>query len=173
MKRSDNMLQIYCGEGKGKTTASLGLALRMAGAGMKVAFVQFMKGGDTAELSSLEKLDKIDVMRCDRDYGFFSTLSESDKSELTSCHNSLLEKSFSGSYDAVILDEFNFAYGHSLMNCVRAEELILGGKDSREVVITGRQPAQVFVDAADYISEIKCVRHPYQKGVTARKGIEY
>ena len=81
------MLQIYCGEGKGKTTASLGLALRMAGAGMKVAFVQFMKGGDTAELNSLAKIENIDVMRCDRDYGFFNTLSDSDKAELAACHN--------------------------------------------------------------------------------------
>ena len=167
------MLQIYCGEGKGKTTASLGLALRMAGAGMKVAFVQFMKGGDTAELNSLAKIDEIDVMRCDRDYGFFNTLSESDKAELSACHNGLLEKAFSGSYDAVILDEFNFAYGHALMDCGRAEKLISESAEKIEVVITGRNPAQVFVDAADYISEIQCVRHPYQKGVTARKGIEY
>ena len=167
------MLQIYCGEGKGKTTASLGLALRMAGAGMKVAFVQFMKGGDTAELKSLAKIDEITVMRCDRDYGFFNTLSESDKKELTECHNGLLGNAFSGSYDAVILDEFNFAYGHKLMDCGKAEELILGAAKDIEVVITGRQPAQVFVDAADYISEIQCVRHPYLKGVTARKGIEY
>ena len=167
------MLQIYCGEGKGKTTASLGLALRMAGAGMKVAFVQFMKGGETAELNSLAKIENIDVMRCDRDYGFFNTLSDSDKAELAACHNGLLEKAFSGNYDAVILDEFNFAYGHSLMDCARAEELILGSAKSIEVVITGRNPAQPFVDAADYISEIQCVRHPYQKGITARKGIEY
>ena len=167
------MLQIYCGDGKGKTTASLGLALRMAGAGMKVAFVQFMKGGDTAELSSLAFIPGITVMRCDRDYGFFNTLSDADKAELTACHNALLERAFSGSYDAVILDELNFAYGHSLMDCKKADELILGFKSDIEVVITGRSPADVFVDAADYISEIRCIRHPYKNGVTARKGIEY
>lgn len=167
------MLQIYCGDGKGKTTASVGLTVRMAGAGMKVAFVQFMKGGDTAELSSLERIPGIEIMRCDRDYGFFSTLSDSDISELTACHNKLLERAFSGGFDAVILDELNFAYGHSLMDCARAEKLILGSIDSIEIVITGRDPDKVFVDAADYISEIKCVRHPYQQGITARKGIEY
>ena len=167
------MLQIYCGDGKGKTTASVGLAVRMAGAGMKVAFVQFMKGGETAELASLQKIDNIDVMRCDRDYGFFNTLSERDKKELADCHNELLDRAFSGNYDGIILDELNFAYGHGLMDCKKAEELILGKDDVAEVVITGRQPAQVFLDAADYISEIKCVRHPYQKGITARKGIEF
>ncbi|MBO6301808.1 MAG: cob(I)yrinic acid a,c-diamide adenosyltransferase [Ruminiclostridium sp.] len=167
------MLQIYCGEGKGKTTASVGLAVRMAGAGRKVAFVQFMKGGYTSELSSLEKISGIDIMRCDRDYGFFNTLSDTDKAELTACHNALLEMAFSGGYNGVILDELNFAFGHSLMDCERAEKLILEAKDSIEVVITGRSPAEVFVEAADYISEIKCVRHPYQKGVSAREGIEY
>lgn len=167
------MLQIYCGEGKGKTTASVGLAVRMSGAGKKVAFVQFMKGGYTSELSSLEKISGIDIMRCDRDYGFFNTLSETDKAELTACHNALLERAFSGGYDGVILDELNFAFGHALMDCERAEKLILEAKDSIEVVITGRSPAEVFVEAADYISEIKCVRHPYQKGIFAREGIEY
>ena len=140
---------------------------------MKVAFVQFMKGGDTAELESLKSVDGIDVMRCDRNYGFFNTLSDSDKAELTDCHNSLLERAFSGKYDAVILDELNFAYGHKLMDCGRAERLILDNAGKREIAITGREPAQVFVDAADYISEIKCVRHPYQKGISARRGIEY
>ncbi|MBP5605226.1 MAG: cob(I)yrinic acid a,c-diamide adenosyltransferase [Ruminiclostridium sp.] len=167
------MLQIYCGEGKGKTTASLGLAIRMAGAGMKVAFVQFMKGGDTAELSVLARIPEITVMRCDRNYGFFNTLSEDDKTELTACHNDLLERAFSGGFDSVILDEFNFAYGHNLMDCGKAEKLILGAASSIEVVITGRGPADIFADSADYISEIKCVKHPFTKGVNARKGIEY
>ena len=167
------MLQIYCGDGKGKTTASLGLALRMAGAGMNVAFVQFMKGGDTSELASLALIDRITVMRCDRDYGFFNTLSDNDKKELTDCHNSLLDRAFSSGFDAVILDEFNFAYGHARMDCRKAEMMIMEQKDKKEIVITGRNPADIFTDAADYISEIKCVKHPYKKGVTARKGIEF
>ncbi|MBP3857464.1 MAG: cob(I)yrinic acid a,c-diamide adenosyltransferase [Ruminiclostridium sp.] len=167
------MLHIYCGDGKGKTTASIGLAVRMAGAGMKTAFVQFMKGGDTAELASLKKLDNIDVMRCDRDYGFFSTLSEQDKRELTDCHNRLLEQAFSGGYDGIILDEFTYAYGYELADRALAEELIIGSAERIEIAITGRDPAQVFEDAADYISEIRCLRHPYRKGVAARKGIEY
>lgn len=167
------MLHIYCGDGKGKTSASVGLAVRMAGAGMKVAFVQFMKGGETAELSSLSKIENIDIMRCDRDYGFFNTLSDSDKRELTDCHNKLIEKAFAGGYDGIIFDEFNFAYSHSLMDREKAKDLITANKDMIETAITGRDPAAEFTEIADYISEIKCVRHPYQKGVTARKGIEY
>ena len=167
------MLQIYCGDGKGKTTASVGLAVRMSGAGMNVAFVQFMKGNDTSELASLALIGNIDVMRCDRNYGFFNTLSDSDKAEIPACHNSLLDRAFDKKYDAVILDEFNFAYGHGLMDCEKAKKLILGCKNDIEIVITGRSPANEFTEAADYISEIACVRHPYKKGITARKGIEY
>ncbi len=167
------MLQIYCGDGKGKTTASLGLAVRMAGAGMKVAFVQFMKGGETAELEALKLIPCIDVMRCDRDYGWFSVLSDSDRSELTACHNRLLERAFSGDYDAVVLDEFNFAYKTALMDREKAEAFIMKAKNGIEVILTGRDPDKLFIDAADLISEIKCVRHPYQNGIQARKGIEY
>ena len=167
------LLHIYCGDGKGKTTASLGLAVRMTGAGMKTAFVQFMKGGETAELETLKLIPGITVMRCDRDYGFFSTLSETDKKDLSACHDRLLERAFSGGFDAVILDEFNCAYNFGLMDKSRAEKLILDVPQSFELILTGRDPAQMFVDAADYVSEIKCVKHPYQKGINARKGIEY
>ena len=167
------MLQIYCGDGKGKTTASLGLGVRMAGAGMKVAFVQFMKGGETAELETLKLVPNIDVMRCDRNYGFFSTLSETDKKDMTIYHNGLLEKAFSGKYDAVILDEFNCAFKLGLLDKERALKLIMENADKTETVLTGRDPDTLFLEKADYISEIKCIRHPYDTGVQARKGIEY
>ncbi len=167
------LLHIYCGDGKGKTTASIGLAVRMAGAGMKTAFVQFMKGGETAELETLKLIPSITVMRCDREYGFYRTLSENDKKELAACHDKLLETVFSGGFDAVILDEFNFAYKYSLLDRDRAESLIFGKLPDCEIIITGRDPDKRFLDAADYISRIECVRHPYQKGINARKGIEY
>lgn len=167
------LLHIYCGDGKGKTTASLGLALRAAGAGMNVCFVQFMKGGDTAELNTLRLIPNISVKRCDKAYGFVKNMSESEKKEITACHNELLEYAFGGRFDMVILDEFNSAYGYGLMEKARAEELILGGRDKCEIVLTGRDPADIFVRSADYISEILCVNHPYKKGIAARKGIEY
>ena len=167
------LLHIYCGDGKGKTTASLGLLLRMSGAGMKIRFVQFMKGGESAELSSLKLIPGVTVMRCDKEYGFFSTLSDSDKADLTRCHDRLISDAFSGEPEAVILDEFNIAYKYGLIDRENSEKLILGSLQRCEIVLTGRDPAKVFIDAADYISEIKCVRHPYMKGIGARKGIEY
>ncbi len=166
-------LHIYCGDGKGKTTASLGLAMRAAGAGMKVCFVQFMKGGETAELDTLKLIPNISVHRCDKEYGFLWNMSDEDKSEITVRHNDLLTTAFNCGADLVVLDEFNFAYSSGLMDKTLAEKLILDGKKSCEVVLTGRDPAEIFIQAADYVSEICCVKHPYEKGVTARKGIEY
>ncbi len=167
------LLHIYCGDGKGKTTASLGLAMRAAGAGMRVCFVQFMKGGDTAELASLKLIPDITVKRCDKAYGFVKNMSGEDKADITDCHNELLKYAFSGGFDLIILDEFNSAYGYGLMDKVLAEKLILDGKNSAEIALTGRNPAEIFLENADYVSEICCVKHPYEKGITARKGIEY
>lgn len=166
-------LHIYCGDGKGKTTAALGLALRASGAGMKVCFVQFMKGGETAELNTLRLIPEIKVIRCNRNYPFFKNMTEADKTEIAECHDRLLSEAFGGGYDMIILDEFNSAYRYGLMDREKAQELILNEKSNAEIVLTGREPADIFVDAADYISEIKSVRHPYEKGIAARKGVEY
>ena len=166
-------LHIYCGDGKGKTTASLGLAMRAAGAGMKVCFVQFMKGGETAELDTLKLIPNISVHRCDKEYGFLWNMSDSEKAEITDTHNELLTTTFNSGVDLVVLDEFNFAYSSGLMDKLLAEKLILDNKDNCEIVLTGRDPAEIFIQEADYVSKICCVKHPYEKGVTARKGIEY
>ena len=166
-------LHIYCGDGKGKTTASLGLAMRAAGAGMKVCFVQFMKGGETAELDTLKLIPNISVHRCNKEYSFLWNMSDNEKNDITVTHNELLTTVFNSGADLVVLDEFNFAYSSGLMDKVLAEKLILDNKDSCEIVLTGRDPAEIFIQEADYVSEICCVKHPYEKGVTARKGIEY
>lgn len=170
------MLQIYCGDGKGKTTAAVGLAVRGAGAGMNVRFIQLMKGSYTSELSALEKIPRIEIRRCDRDHGFFKNMTDADKAEITRCHNGLLEFAFgktSGASEMIVLDEFCAAYNYGLLDRERAERLILENKDEIEIILTGRAPAEVFQNAADYISEIKCVRHPYTKGISARKGVEF
>lgn len=170
------MLHIYCGAGKGKTTAAIGLAVRGAGAGMSVRFVQFMKGASTSELLVLENITGLEIRRCDRDYGFFNNMSEADKSEITRCHNALLEFAFGGEDTAskmIILDELCSAYAHGLMDKELAKQLILENKDNSEIVLTGREPAYEFIKSADYISEIRCVRHPYERGISARKGVEF
>ncbi len=164
------MLHIYCGDGKGKTTAALGLAIRAAGAGLRVHIVQLMKGAPTSELAALAKIPEITIARCDRDYGFSWKMSERDKSEITACHNRLLGEAFALGADMVILDEFNSAYANDLLDRETAERLI--AEAAAEIVLTGRNPDPKLLGKADYISEIKCVRHPYERGVAARRGIE-
>jgi len=170
-------LHIYCGDGKGKTTAAMGLAIRAAGAGMRVHIVQLLKGSDTAELSVLRSIPGITLERCDRNYGFVWNMTDSDKANITKCHNSLLEKGYSlvrsGETDMLVIDEFNAAYRHGLLNRAAAEKFLTEKPGTAELVITGREPAKIFVDSADYVSEIKCVKHPYQKGINARRGIEF
>ena len=84
------LIHIYCGDGKGKTTAAVGLALRAAGQGMKVHFIQFLKGSETGEINILKHIKGITVARCDRNYGFYNTMSDKDKTEIICCHNKML-----------------------------------------------------------------------------------
>ena len=167
---------LYYGTGKGKTTAALGLALRASGSGMRVHIVQFLKGTDTGELHSLERLENVTMSRCDRNYGFSFKMTEKDKAEITSCHNSNLKAAVemvnSGKVDMLILDEIADAYNLNLVDRQAVISLI-SGEPQAEIVMTGHDPEQIFIDIADYVSEIKAVKHPFEKGISSRKGIEY
>lgn len=169
------MLQIYCGDGKGKTTAALGLAVRAAGAGKRVHIIQMMKGRDTSELEALRKIPQITLRRCDRDYGFTFSMSDEDRAEITERHNELLREAerMMGEIDLLILDEFNCAYRSGLLDRDMARRFILSAKDEREIVLTGRGPDEKFIEEADYVSEISALKHPYTRGIAARRGIEY
>lgn len=171
------LIHIYCGDGKGKTTAALGLALRAAGSGMTVHIVQFLKGTPTCELEALKSILNITVERCDRNYGFSFSMSDEDKKEITQCHNRLLERAVmlakSGQIDLLVLDEFNAAYRKELLNCETARSFVLNKPEALELVLTGRNPDPAFLEAADYVSEIHGIKHPYKKKIAARRGIEF
>lgn len=171
------LIHIYCGNGKGKTTAAVGLAVRAAGAGMKVHIVQLLKGNDTSELASLALIPNIKVTRPDRNYGFTFNMSDSDKAELTKCHNRILSEALremkSGGTDMLIIDEFCAGCRSGLADKSLLDEIVFSKPPKCELVLTGRDPEQKYVDAADYVSEISSVKHPYDMGIKARKGIEY
>lgn len=171
------MLQIYCGDGKGKTTAALGLALRAAGSGMRVQIVQFLKGSETSELAALARLGGISILRCDRDYGFFFRMNEEEKAQITACHDRMLrtawERMKQGEADMLILDEFCAAYQLHLLDRTLADALVFTFPAEQELVLTGRDPEEKFLERADYVSEIRAVKHPYLQGIAARRGIEY
>jgi cob(I)alamin adenosyltransferase len=171
------LIHIYCGDGKGKTTSALGLALRAVGSGMRVHIVQFLKGNETSELVALRQLENISIERCDRNYGFTFSMSSEDKFQLVQCHNRLLNHAIelvsTQAIDLLILDEFNVAYEKQLLDVTLADSLIFNKPDYLELVLTGRNPQSKFISVADYVSEIHAVKHPFSKGIQARKGIEY
>ncbi len=170
------LIHVYCGDGKGKTTASVGLAVRAAGSGMQVVLLQFLKGRHVSELYSLKLLPNITVIRNDKDFGFYNTMKEQDKEDITKLHNENLKKAVNlvkeGRCDMLILDEITAAYKYQLVDRAEIDNLILNKKTELELVLTGREPVPLFLEKADYVSEVKKIKHPYDKNIKARKGIE-
>lgn len=168
---------IYFGSGKGKTTAALGLALRAAGCGMTVLIVQFLKSSDTSELHSLTEIDGITVLRSDKRFGFTFNMTDEEKAELTEVNNDLLRQAqtslLSGKTGMLILDEFLDAYNLGFVDKALADDTALRHYDNSELIITGRTPPEHYIALYDYVSEICSVKHPFDKGIPARKGIEY
>lgn len=167
------MIHIYTGDGKGKTTAAIGLTVRMAGYGKKILFTQFMKGSKTGELKILEECENITVLRCDKNYGFFRSMTDSDKESILKSHNENLDYILSNmaDYDMIVLDEIFAAMNYGLADNDKVKTI--AQNYTGELVLTGRNPDEWFLNTADYVSEIKKVKHPYDKGIMAREGVEF
>lgn len=169
------MIHIYTGNGKGKTTASVGQAIRGAGAGMKVFFFQFMKNGNSSEISVLEKIG-ITVMCCHECNKFIFQMNEGEISAVKVSHNRMLDKAIniieSGSTDMIVLDEFFGAYNANLFDRELAGKVV-SFDSGTEIILTGRNAPALFMDKADYITVMQKEKHPYNNGAGARKGIEY
>ena len=167
------MIHIYHGNGKGKTTASIGLAVRAAGAGLKVIFMQFLKNGSSSEIKILNDIENITVEYCKECNKFTFQMNSYEKNIVTEKSNQMIERAFESNADMIILDEFLDAYNKKMVDRSLAERFIFENVENTEIILTGRNPAEIFIEKADYISEITAVRHPYEKGITARIGIEY
>lgn len=170
-------LHIYCGDGKGKTTAAVGLAVRAAGCGGKVLMVRFLKTDDSGEVEGLSWIPGITVCPCRKTFGFFWSMTEEQKKEAAIYYQSLLEETWqqalNGQYDMLVLDEIMAACNNGLVAETRLMELLDTKPETLEVVLTGRNPSEALKERADYVSEIKKIKHPFDSGVPARKGIEY
>lgn len=170
------LIHIYCGDGKGKTTAAVGLAVRCAGRGNRVLLVQFLKSRDSGELYSLAKLPDIEVMRGKESKKFTFQMNEEEKHALLIEHNKMFEqvlaKIKNGGYSLLILDEVIGALNAKVFEMPKLIEFLRHKPENLEVVLTGRNPAPELVEIADYVSEIRKVKHPMDKGIMAREGIE-
>ena len=165
------MLHIYTGEGKGKTTAAMGLALRAIGHGKKVVILQFLKSGTSGELMPLTKLGAT-VISGKSGCKFVSAMSPEEKQETRNMNDGNMRNVLGMTFDLLVLDEVCAALKYNLVDPELIRQVI-SLKSEREIVLTGRDPAQFLLDAADYITDMVCVRHPYERGITAREGVEY
>ena len=178
------MIHIYTGDGKGKTTAALGLALRAIGAGKKVAIVQFMKKGDYSEHKAIKKY-KLPIEIYSFGIGYYKIMGDKKPK---STHQKAAQKALNrarkliqkGKHDLIILDEINVAIGFGLINIdevitiLRSSPLgMLFGKRSADIILTGRRAHPKLKKIADLITNMKKVKHYFDKGLKARRGIEY
>lgn len=170
------LIHLYCGDGKGKTTASLGLALRCAGRGGRVLFSQFLKGRPTGELTSLEQIPAITVLRGKPILKFTFQMMEAEKEETKAAQTALFDEvrtfCHDNKPDLAVCDELIGACALGLVPEAEVRRFLHEKPANTEVVLTGRNPSQALVDLADYVSEIKKIKHPFDKGIPARLGIE-
>jgi len=168
------LIHIYTGNGKGKTTASIGLGIRATGNNLKVYMIQFMKGRRYSELDAIEHIPNFTIIQFGRDE--FVSKQNPEKIDIE-----LAKKGFDhakniitkAEFDLVILDEINVAVDYNLIPLNNLKELIEGKPENIEIVLTGRYANPEIVKLADIVSEILEIKHPYQDGIKSRKGIDW
>jgi cob(I)alamin adenosyltransferase len=167
-------VHVYCGDGKGKTTAAFGLALRMLGAGGRVLVGQFFKSGESSEVKAISSFEGATVISQDRSFGRCAKMSDVEKKEAAEYYPAYLEKILAQAegYDLLVLDELVSAINHGFVDMDRVLGFLAGRPSCLEVVITGRKPDARLVEAADYVTCMEKLKHPYDSGVRARLGIE-
>ena len=186
-KQSLGLVHVITGDGKGKTTAALGLALRAIGNNLKVHMIQFLKSGFTGEMYSAKKLgfqveqfgsDAVKERQknikefSDKTGSFVFQPDEIEREAALLGWNHAKEIIKSGKFDLVIMDEINCVLAKQLIPMEEVLEVI-ENHDSVELIFTGRDAPAELMDAADYVNVVQRVKHPWQKGIVARKGIEY
>lgn len=176
MEKQTGYIHIYCGNGKGKTTCAMGLCTRAAGFGYKILIYQFMKDNKTSERKVLESQDNVTFVDGLESEKFSFQMSPEEKAERKSYYESQFHKitalAESESYDILFMDELIYTIGAGLFDESILLEYLKNKPPRLEVILTGQNPSQALIDAADYVSDIQKVKHPYDQGLHARKGIE-
>lgn len=174
---NEGLVHVYCGDSKGKTTAALGLGLRASGHGMKVYMLQFLKSANCGEHEAVKSLPGFTIENVDRTVKFVFQLTEKEKQELGVRSMACLERAFNKLHDneaeVLILDEVLGAIECGIIKEELLLELLKDRQGKGEIVLTGRYASPEIVRLADYVSKIEKVKHPYDSGIKARKGIEW
>lgn len=170
---SKGYIQVYTGNGKGKTTAALGLAMRALCAGKKIFMGQFVKGMKYSELKLVEYFDNLEIEQLGRGCFIYDEPGAEDiklaQEGLAKCKTILKE----GQYDLVILDEINIALYFNLISVDEVLDILKNKAEHTEVVLTGRYAPEEIINIADLVTEMKEIKHYYTKGIEAREGIEF
>ena len=166
-------IQIYTGDGKGKTTAALGLALRAAGHGLRTYIAQFMKGQSYGELKSIKQIPEIEIEQFGKDT--FIHVEQATTQDIQMAKQGLkkaTQKMLSREFNIIILDEINMAIYFKLLSISEVLDFISTKPDKIELILTGRKAPEVLLKHADLVTEMQEIKHYYTKAVNARDGIE-
>ena len=171
------MIHAYYGDGKGKSTAAAGIALRAAGNRLRVMYVQFLKTENTGERAALQMIDRITLTSCPLELKYTYEMDDRERQQVSVMFRGIFERAaaitLSDRYDMVILDEVFDVINEGMLSESSVFEFISNAPNNIEIVMTGRKPPKRFIDAADYVTEFKKIKHPFDRGIQARKGIEY
>jgi cob(I)alamin adenosyltransferase len=171
----EGLLIVFTGNGKGKTTAALGMAMRAAGHGLKVCFIQFIKGGwHYGELDAIKRFEGlIDLHVMGKGFTWKSDDIEEDKRLAREAWDFACTTIASGKYDIVVLDEFTYLLHYRMLEIEPCLRMLADRNPQQHVVITGRYAPEQLIAAADLVTEMQMIKHPLKSGVKAQKGIEF
>lgn len=170
------LVHIYEGSGKGKSTAGVGLTVRCAGCGFPVVYSQFLKDGTTGEMNILRQIPNVTILVEEKHFKFSFLMTPEEKVEAKACYTALFEKVVAAAIEKearlLVMDEMIDLCNAELIETERVVEFLKNRPKDLEVVMTGRDPKPELVELADYMTKMEAIKHPFEKGIPARKGIE-
>ena len=176
-KEWQTMKHLYFGNGKGKTTAAVGIAVRAAGSNLKVLFVQFLKTEFSGERHVLSHTENVTLTLCPADLKFTFQMNEKEKAQAAKIFKGIFDHSvtlaLTEKYDMVVFDEIIDAINAEMLTESEVVEFITNAPSSMEIIMTGHNPSQKMIDLCDYVTEFKKIKHPYDRGITGRIGVEF
>jgi len=171
------LVHIYTGDGKGKTTAAMGLAFRASGYAYNICILQFLKARNTGEKLAAKNINDITYKRANTSTKFTIQMNEQEKNilkkEINISWNKLKQNISENNYDLLILDEIMAVINNNFLSVNQLENFINEKPRKLEVIMTGRKAPQELIEVADYVTEMKLIKHPFSKNIKARKGIEF